>query len=107
MCVVAPVIVFLSILHYHIKPYKKTMPLLSLLDISSYIFLTFYVVDSMFRSFAYTFDLPIKNPIDKGIQFLNIFEAVLTPLTVIGLFGVTLVLEALYEITKTMSKKTE
>lgn len=107
MCVVAPVIVFLSILHYHIKPYKKTMPLLSLLDISSYIFLTFYVVDSMFRSFAYTFDLPIQNPIDKGIQFLNIFEAVLTPLTVIGLFGVTLVLEALYEITKTMSKKTE
>ena len=107
MCVVAPVIVFLSILHYQIKPYKETMPLMSLLDISSYVFLTFFVVDSMFRSFAYTFDLPLQDPLDKGIKTLNAFEAVLTPLTVLCLFAVTLILEALYDVTKTISKKTE
>ena len=107
MCVVAPIIVLLSILHYQIEPYKKTMPLLSLLDMSSYVFLTFFVVDSMFRSFAYTFDLPLQNPIDKGIKTLDVFQAFLTPLTVLCLFIVTLLLEALYEVTKTISKKTD
>uniref|UniRef100_A0A7M5XI99 Uncharacterized protein n=1 Tax=Clytia hemisphaerica TaxID=252671 RepID=A0A7M5XI99_9CNID len=107
MCVVAPVMAFLSIFHYQIKPYKKTMTLLSLLDISSYVFLTFYVVDNMFRSFAYTFDLPLQNPIDRGLKLLGVFEALLTPLTVICLFFVTLLLEALYEVSKTLSKKSE
>uniref|UniRef100_A0A7M5XCV0 Uncharacterized protein n=1 Tax=Clytia hemisphaerica TaxID=252671 RepID=A0A7M5XCV0_9CNID len=100
MCVIAPVIAFLSILHYQIKPYKETMTLLSLLDISSYVFLTFYVVDNMFRSFAYTFDLPLQNPIDRGLKLLGVFEALLTPLTVICLFVIASIARAVYEIVR-------
>ena len=107
MCVVAPVMAFLSILHYQIKPYKETMTLLSLLDISSYVFLTFYVVDNMFRSFAYTFDLPLQNPIDRGLTILGVFETLLTPLTVICLFIVVSIGQAVYGMVLNTVKKYE
>ena len=107
MCVVAPVMVMLLMLHYHAKPYKESMTLLSWLDISSYACLSFYVVDNMFRSFAYIFDLPLGNPIDKALNVLSIFEAILTPLTVICIFIVTFILEALYDLTRNASKKSQ
>ena len=107
MCIIAPVMAFLSILHYQIKPYKETMTLLSLLDISSYVFLTFYVVDNMFRSFAYTFDLPLQNPIDRGLTILGVFETLLTPLTVICLFIVVSIGQAVYGMVLNTVKKYE
>ena len=93
MCVLAPVVVVLLMLHYHLKPYKDHLSLLSWLDISSYAFLLFYVVDNLFNSFIYIFDLPRQNPISKGFQVLNAFELILTPLTVIACFVVFMVVE--------------
>ena len=83
------------------------MTLLSLLDISSYVFLTFYVVDNMFRSFAYTFDLPLQNPIDRGLTILGVFETLLTPLTVICLFIVVSIGQAVYGMVLNTVKKYE
>eukprot|EP00111_Clytia_hemisphaerica_P002549 TCONS_00007264-protein len=106
MCVIAPIMIFLLMLHYHVRPYKETMTLLSWLDISSFACLSFYVVDNMFRSFAYIFDIPLKNQIAKALTVLEIFEAILTPLTVICIFIVTFGFEAVYEFTRNLAKKT-
>ena len=83
MCVLAPVMVILLMLHYHLKPYKEHLTLLSWLDISSYAFLLFYVVDNLFRSFTYIYDIPIQNQIADNMELLQIFKLGLTPLTVI------------------------
>ena len=96
MCVVAPVMISLVLVRFQVKPYKESMKLLSLADLSSYVFLIFFVMDNLFRSFTYTFDLPLQYPIDKGIQTLNVLEVVLTPLTMVTLFVVTSVFDKLF-----------
>ena len=95
MCVVAPLMICLVLVRFQVKPYKESMSLLSLADLSSYVFLIFFVLDNLFRSFTYTFDLPLQYPIDKGIQILNVLEVVLTPLTMVTLFVVMLVVDRL------------
>ena len=93
MCVVAPVMICLVLVRFQVKPYKESMTLLSLADLASYVFLIFFVVDNLFRSFTYTFDLPLQYPINKGIQTLNVLEVVLTPLTMVALFAVSSILD--------------
>ena len=95
MCVVAPLMICLVLVRFQVKPYKESMSLLSLADLSSYVFLIFFVLDNLFRSFTYTFDLPLQYPIDKGIQTLNVLEVVLTPLTMVTLFVVMSVVDRL------------
>jgi len=86
MCVVAPVIVCLLLFHYYAHPYKEHMTLLSWLDVSSFACLTFYVVESMFRAFLSTFDIPVKYPVNTAFDILGALEIILTPLTGLALF---------------------
>ena len=95
MCVLAPAIVILLMLHYHLKPYREHLTLLSWMDISSYAFLLFYVVDNLFHSFTYIFDLPLENALSDNFQVLSVFEVVLTPLTVVFGFIVLNILQKL------------
>ena len=92
MCVIAPVVVVLLMLHYHLKPYKEHLSLLSWLDISSYAFLLFYVVDNLFHSFIYIFDIPIEIQMAKNLKLLEVFKIGMTPLTVILGFLVALII---------------
>jgi len=104
MGVVAPVIVCLLLLHYHARPYKENMTLLSWLDISSFACLTFYVVDNMFRSFSYTFDIPIENPIDIVTRLLEVCEIILTPFTILSIFIIVYTWKTIYRSFKEASK---
>ena len=100
MCVVAPVIVCFLLLHYNARPYKESMSLLSWLDISAFACLTFYTVDSMFRSFLFTFDIRIEYPVNTAFSVLEIFRTMLTPLTILCMFVVHSVFNYLYQNVK-------
>ena len=93
MCVIASLMVLLQMLHYHLKPYKEHLSLLSWLDISSYAFLLFYVVDNLFNTFIYIFDIPIEIQMAKNLNLLEVFKIGMTPLTVILCFLVASIIK--------------
>jgi len=85
MCIIIPLLMILLLLHYWLKPYKKTMTFLTWLDVSSMVCLCYHASENMFRAFTYTYDISPQHS-TTALAILSYLDVVFTPFTLTVLF---------------------
>lgn len=106
LCTITMVTSLFLWLHVHLKPYKKEMSLLSVLDVTSYICLSFHCTMNTFRAVVYTFDIPsVTNPVAEVLDIFGGFGYVITPLTVFFIYFCLKGISSLHEVISSKKKE--
>jgi len=84
--VIIPVIICLELFHVYVMPYKVSMPVLTLLDISSLACLMVHAGSNFVQLFTTTFPLPPNYPfLDTKNLFINL-KIAFTPISFLGYY---------------------
>ena len=83
ICYAAPIILFFIFVYWFIKPYKEQFTILHWMEVVGLLGITFTLVNNMFRSFLYVFDIPDQPPIPRSLQVLWYLDLIASPIFVL------------------------
>ncbi|XP_066925383.1 uncharacterized protein [Clytia hemisphaerica] len=83
ICYAAPIILFFIFVYWFIKPYKEQFTILHWMEVIGLLGITFTLVNNMFRSFLYVFDIADQPPIPRSLMVLWYIDLVATPVIVL------------------------
>ena len=86
ICYAAPVILFYIFVYWYIKPYKDQFTILHWMEVIGLLGITFTLVNNMFRSFLYVYDIPDEEPVPTSLQVLWCLDLIASPIFVLVFF---------------------
>ena len=82
ICFSAPIILFFIFVYWYVKPYKKHFVVLHWMEVASLLGITFTLVNNMFRSFLYVFEIPDEKPVPQSLSVLWALDTIASPVFV-------------------------
>ena len=82
ICYIAPLILFFHFVYSFVKPYKKNFVVLHWMELIGLLGITFTLVNNMFRSFLYVFEIPNEKPVPQSLLILWILDTFASPIFV-------------------------
>ena len=82
ICYSAPIILFFIFVYWYVKPYKKHFVVLHWMEVASLLGITFTLVNNMFRSFLYVFEIPDEKPVPQSLSVLWALDTIASPVFV-------------------------
>uniref|UniRef100_A0A7M5V891 Uncharacterized protein n=2 Tax=Clytia hemisphaerica TaxID=252671 RepID=A0A7M5V891_9CNID len=86
ICYAAPIILLFIYIYWFVKPYKEQFTILHWMEVIGLLGITFTLINNMFRSFLYVFDIPDQPPIPKSLQVLWYMDLIASPVFVLVFF---------------------
>ena len=86
ICYSAPIILFFIFVYWYVKPYKKQYRILHWMEVIGLLGITFTLVNNMFRSFLYVFEIPDEKPVPQSLYVLWIIDTIASPIFVLPFF---------------------
>ena len=83
ICFSAPLILFFIFVYWFVKPYKKNFIVLHWMEVISLLGITFTLVNNMFRSFLYVFEIPDEKPVPQSLSVLWALDTIASPVFVL------------------------
>ncbi|XP_066926850.1 uncharacterized protein [Clytia hemisphaerica] len=83
ICYATPIILFFIFVYWYVKPYKKQYYILHWMEVIGLLGITFTLVNNMFRSFLYVFDIPDQEPIPTSLSVLWGLDTIASPIFVL------------------------
>jgi len=88
ICYVAPLILFFIGVYWVVRPYKKQYVVLHWMEVAGLLGITFTLINNMFRSFLYVFEIPDEEPIPTSLRVLYFLDTLASPVFVLVYFYV-------------------
>ena len=105
ICYTAPLILFFLFVYLYVKPYKKNFVVLHWMEVIGLLGITFTLVNNMFRSFLYVFEIPNKKPVPQSLLILWILDTFASPIFVPVVMYVWLLMVSLWNRKDCKQKK--
>ena len=86
ICFSAPFILFFIFVYWYVKPYKKQYRILHWMEVMGLLGITFTLVNNMFRSFLYVFNIPNEKPVPESLLVLWVLDTIASPIFVLPFF---------------------
>ena len=86
ICFSAPIILFFIFVYWFVKPYKKQYRILHWMEVIGLLGITFTLVNNMFRSFLYVFEIPDEKPVPQSLSVLWALDTIASPIFVLPFF---------------------
>ena len=83
ICYAAPIILFFIFVYWYVKPYKQQFTILHWMEVIGLLGITFTLVNNMFRSFLYVFDIPDEEPVPTSLTVLWYLDSAASPIFVL------------------------
>ena len=92
ICFSAPIILFFIFVYWFVKPYGESFVVLHWMEVVGLLGITFTLVNNMFRSFLYVFEIPDEKPVPQSLSVLWAIDTIASPIFVLPfMYGQTLV----------------
>ena len=101
IALMTPIVLFIAISYFAIKPYKPEMYILHWMEVFSILGLFVCLIHNMFRGFLYIYDINYKDPVTFVWQVFTILDVIFSPICVIIYF---FIIKAIYNKTKSKVK---
>jgi len=88
ICFLVPFILFFIGVYWVVKPYKKQYVVLQWMEVASLLGITFTLINNMFHSFLYVFEIPDEEPIPTSLRVLYFLDTLASPVFVLAYFYV-------------------
>ena len=79
LMILSPIFVMITIFHYLVNPYKRSLKLVKTLDLFSNAFLCLMLIVNIFRADVFTHNLSYQFPVDKVSKMVSYFEYIFSP----------------------------
>ena len=96
ICLITPCILLYIFVYWYIQPYKKQYRILHWMEVMGLLGITFTLVNNMFRSFLYVFEIPDQKPVPESLYILWLLDTLASPIIVPVLLKIQHVVMWLY-----------
>ena len=83
ICCATPIILSFVFVYWLIGPYKEQLTILHWMEVINFLGITLTLVNNMFRSFLYVYDIPDQPPIPKSLQVFSYLDSIASPIFVL------------------------